>query len=214
VVSVAVACLPAAVSLLFLPALFFRSLGELSTHLALHDLFTQSSLSSVCEPLLQAFPFPRTLREVTLHPLSQATVFVYRSCWRWVFSPLLWSFPPSVTLRSFPVPGCWACTFAPVLSGQARLVYLVPGGIPLPPFGAPGIPPSLLLVFIVLIAYYSVSLFSPGWGSVCLGGYADLAEGCLWEYHVPLSSPCLCLPKPSGHGQLAARGPSWFLRLM
>jgi hypothetical protein len=30
---------------------------------------------------------------------------------------------------------------------------------------------------------------------------------------VPWSSPCLRLPKPSGRGQLAARGPSWFLRL-
>jgi hypothetical protein len=51
--------------------------GELNTHLALHVLFTQSS--PVHEPLLQAFPFPSTLGEVTLHPLSQAWVFVYSS---------------------------------------------------------------------------------------------------------------------------------------
>jgi hypothetical protein len=44
--------------------------GELSTHLALQALFTQSS--PVCEPLLQAFPFPSTLGKVTLHPHSQA----------------------------------------------------------------------------------------------------------------------------------------------
>jgi hypothetical protein len=44
--------------------------GELSTHLALQALFAQSS--PVWEPLLQAFPFPSTLGEVTLHPLSQA----------------------------------------------------------------------------------------------------------------------------------------------
>jgi hypothetical protein len=57
--------------------------------------------------------------------------------------------------------------------------------------------------------------FFPGWGSVCPGGYADLAQGCLWEYRVPQSSPCgPCLPKPSGHGRLVARGPSWFLHLM
>jgi hypothetical protein len=42
--------------------------------------------------------------------------------------------------------------------------------------------------------------FFPRWGSVCPGGYADLAQGCLWEYHVRLSSPCgPCLPKQSGH---------------
>jgi hypothetical protein len=82
-------------------------------------------------------------------------------------------------------------------------------------FGTLGAPPSLLHVFIVLIAYYSVSLFFPGWGSFCPGGYADLAQGCLWEYHIPLSLPCPCLPKPSGCWHLAAaQGPSWFLHLM
>jgi hypothetical protein len=50
--------------------------GELSTHLALQALFTQSP---VREPLLQAFPFLSTLGEVTLHPLSQACVFIYSS---------------------------------------------------------------------------------------------------------------------------------------
>jgi hypothetical protein len=96
--------------------------GELSTHLALQALFTQSS--PVHEPLLQAFLFPSTLGEVTLQPLSQACVFVYSSRGKWVFPSLLWSFPPSTTLTSFPAPGCWACAPAPALSGQARLVYL------------------------------------------------------------------------------------------
>jgi hypothetical protein len=81
-----------------------------------------------------------------------------------------------------------------------------------PPFGAKGAPPSLLCVFFVLIAYYSVSLFSP-WGLVCPGGYTDLVQGCLWKYRIPLSSPCPCLHKPSGHGQLVAQGPFWFLCL-
>jgi hypothetical protein len=93
-------------------------------------------------------------------------------------------------------------------------LFTVPGRIPFPSFGAQGAPPSLIHVFIVLVSYYSVSLFCPGGGSVCPGGYADVAQGCLWEYHVPLSSPCLRLPKLSGHGRLAARGPSWFLHLM
>jgi hypothetical protein len=35
------------------------------------------------------------------------------------------------------------------------------------------------LLFLLLIAQF---LFFPGWRSVCPGGYADLAQGCLWEY--------------------------------
>jgi hypothetical protein len=130
----------------------------------------------------------------------------------------LWSFPPSATLTRFPTPGCWACAAAPTFPGQARLVYLQfreGFSSPSPLFGTQGAPPSLVRFFIVLIAYYSVSVFFPGWGLICPGGYADLAQGCLWEYHVPLSSPCgPCLPKPPGRGCLAAaQGPSWFLRL-
>jgi hypothetical protein len=55
--------------------------------------------------------------------------------------------------------------------------------------------------------------FFPRWRSVCPGGYAVLAQGCLWEYSVLLSSPCPRLPKPSRHGSLASREPSWFLHL-
>jgi hypothetical protein len=74
----------------------------------------------------------------------------------------------------------------------------------------------LLCVFFVVIAFHSVFfLFFLGGGLVCLGGYADLAQGCLWKYRVSLSSPCgPCLPKPSGLCCLAAaRQPSWFLCL-
>jgi hypothetical protein len=46
-------------------------------------LFTQSS--PVPEQLLQAFPFPSTLGEVTLHPLSQAGMFTYSSLGKWSF---------------------------------------------------------------------------------------------------------------------------------
>jgi hypothetical protein len=131
--------------------------GKLNTHLAPQALFTQSS---VLEPLLQAFPFPSTLGNCTR--FSQTCVFIYSSRGKWVFPPLLWSFPPSATFASFPAPGCWACAAAPTLSDQAWLVYLqFHEGFPLPPhFGAQGDPPFLLCVFIVLIAYYSVSPFS------------------------------------------------------
>jgi hypothetical protein len=147
-------------------------------------------------PLLQAFPFPSTLGEVTLHLLSQACVYIYssRGKWvfplscrvfppplllqafllligghvlllllasvlvyssrgRWVFPPLLWRFPTSATLTS-----SW------LLVVRSRSLPLWPGLAPSPFFGTWGTPPSLLCVFIFLIAYYSVSLFSPGGG--------------------------------------------------
>jgi hypothetical protein len=199
--------------------------GALNTHLALQALFTQSS--SVCELLLQAFPFPSTPGEVTLYPLSlafvfiysslgkcvfppvlwsfpptttftsfpaphccvvlllpPATMFVYRSHGRWVFPPLLWSFPPSTTLTSFPAPGCWMHSLTPARASPAQPGLFIHSyrkdSLPAL-FGAQCIPPSFPRVFI-LIAYYSFSLFSPRWRSFCPGGYADLAQGCLWEY--------------------------------
>jgi hypothetical protein len=75
--------------------------SELNTHLAPQALFTQSS--PVHKPLLQAFPFPSTLGEVTLPPLSQAGMFIYSSHGKWVFPPLLWSFPPPPLLQAFPL---------------------------------------------------------------------------------------------------------------
>jgi hypothetical protein len=108
--------------------------------------------------------------------------------------------------------GMWhsSCLLRPGL-----FIYSSVRDSPSPLFGAQGAPPSLLCVFIVVIAHYSVSLFFSGWGSVCPGSYADLAQGCLWEYHVPLSSPCgLRLPKLPGCRHLAAApGLSWFLHL-
>jgi hypothetical protein len=81
--------------------------------------------------------------------------------------PLLWSFPPSATLTSFPAPGCWVCATTPGRASPARpslFIYSSGKDSPPPLFGAQGAPPSLQCVFIVLIAYYSVSLFSLGGG--------------------------------------------------
>jgi hypothetical protein len=118
--------------------------GELSTHLAPQALFTQSS--PVREPLLQAFPFPSTLGEVSLYPLCQACVFIYSSCGRWVFSSLLWSFPPSPSLSP---------AFLLLVAGHVPLLLPSPARPDLFIYSQ-GAPPSLLRVFIVLIAYYSV----------------------------------------------------------
>jgi hypothetical protein len=185
--------------------------GELNSHLAAQTLFTQSS--PVHESLLQAFPFPSTLGEVTLHPLSLACMFIYSSCGKWVFPlscgvflpllllqafplllaecvllllqagmfayssrgrwvfPLLWSFPPSTTLTSFSTPGCGHAP-APTGASPGRpslFIYSSRKDSPSSVFGAQGAPPSFPRVFIVLIAYYSISLFSLGGGQSVQG---------------------------------------------
>jgi hypothetical protein len=183
--------------------------SELNSHLAPQAFFTQSS--PVCEPLLQAFPFPGTLGEVTLHPLSQACMFIYSSRGKWVFPPLLWSLLPTATLTSFPAPGCWLLPPEPLPPGPASL-FPVLGRIPLPRSLALRAPhPLCYYLYCSYCLLLSFSFF-PGWGSVCPGGYANLTQGCLWKYRVPFSSPCgPRLPKPSGCRHLAARDPSWFL---
>jgi hypothetical protein len=97
--------------------------------------------------------------------LLLVSMFVYSSCGKWVFPQLLWSFPPSTTLTIFPAPGCWAHAPAPAGASPARpgLFIYSSRKDSLPPiFGAQCTPLSFPCVFIVLIAYYSVSLISPG----------------------------------------------------
>jgi hypothetical protein len=109
------------------------------------------------------------------------------SCGVFLSPPLLQAFPLLVAGRG-----------ATSAFSSLACVFTVLWGIPLPTSSALSAPHLCAHVFFVLIAYYSVSLFFPGWGSVCPGGYADLAQGCLWEYHVPLHLPCgLHLPKLS-----------------
>jgi hypothetical protein len=158
--------------------------GELNTHLALQALFTQSS--PVHEPLLQVFPFPSTLGEVTLHLLSQACMFIYSSHGKWS-SPLSCGvFLPPLLSQAFLL--LVAGRVPPLLPSPAGLfIYSYIRDFPSPPLGWSGHPG--LFATCLFCCYYSVSLFFPGWGSVCPGGYADLAQDCLWEYHVPLSSP-------------------------
>jgi hypothetical protein len=100
------------------------------------------------------------------------------------------------------------------LSSQADLFIYSPRKDSLPLiFGAQCTPPFFPHVFIALIAYYSVSLFSPG------GGWSVQGAMLLWprvvcgSTAVPWSSPGPCLPKLSGHRRLVALGPCWFLRL-
>jgi hypothetical protein len=64
------------------------------------------------EPLLQAFPFPSTGIGDTA-PHCQACMFIYSSCGRWVFPPLLCSFPSTATFTSFPALAYWGGAAAP-----------------------------------------------------------------------------------------------------
>jgi hypothetical protein len=97
--------------------------------------------------------------------LLPAGMFVYSSPGRWVFPPLLWSFPPSSTLTSFLllVAGHMP-QLPPSLARPGLFIYSSGRDSPPPLFSALCTPPSLLCVFSFLIAYYSVSLFSPGGG--------------------------------------------------
>jgi hypothetical protein len=104
--------------------------GELSTHLASQALLTQ--ISPVWEPLLQAFPFPSTLGEVTLHPLSQACVFVYSSRGKWVFPLSCGVFLPPPLLQAFPLLVAGRVPPLPPSPARPGLFIYSLGGISLP----------------------------------------------------------------------------------
>jgi hypothetical protein len=89
---------------------------------------------------------------------------------------------------------CCSCLLPPGL-----FIYSSLRDPPPPPLVLRAPHPLCYVSFLLLLLLIIQFLFFPGWGSVCPGGYADLVQGCLWEYRVPLSSPCgLCLPKLSG----------------
>jgi hypothetical protein len=99
----------------------------------------------------------------------------------------------------------------PLFYGLAQLAYLqFWDGFPSPPLWHSGHP--TLFAMCLYCSYCLLVSFSffPGWGLVCPVGYADLAQGCLWKYCVLLSSPCPCLPKPSGTGIWHPGGPPGF----
>jgi hypothetical protein len=154
-----------------------------------------------------SFPAPDYCAVVLLLP---ATMFVYSSRGKWFFLPLLWSFPPSTTLTSFPAPGCWVCTPAPARASPARpaCLFTVPGRIPFPQSSALRAPHPLShasLLFLLLLLSFS---FFPRWRSVCPGGYAALAQACLWEYRGTtkltwsVSSQAIWAPVTGGPGVL------------
>jgi hypothetical protein len=82
---------------------------------------------------------------------------------------------------------------AATLTFSGWLVYLKSHeGLLLPPSSAlRALHPLHYMSFVVVVVYsvWVVFSFFPRWGSVCPGGYSDLAQGCLWEYHLLLSTP-------------------------
>jgi hypothetical protein len=96
--------------------------------------------------------------------LLPAAMFVYSSCGKWVFPPLLWSFPPSTTLTSFPLLVAGRAPLLPPEALRPPSLFIYSPGKDSHPliFSAQGAPPSFLRVLFVLVAYYSVSLFSLG----------------------------------------------------
>jgi hypothetical protein len=172
-------------------------------------LFTQSS---VCNAPATSFPLSKHTGGGDIAPgfLRPAYLFTARA-WEVVLPPspvefsssLLHSHKLSCSLLLGTHP--FSCPFR---SGLACL-FRVLGGILLHALQHSGSP--TLFAMCLYCSYCLLLSFSffPGWGSICPGGYADLAQGCLWEYHVPHCSPCgLCLTKPSGRRHLVAWGPS------
>jgi hypothetical protein len=145
-------------------------------------VFSPLLCSSPPTSTFTSFPAPDYWAVLLLLP---AAMFVYSSRGKWVFPPLLWSFPPSITLTSFPALGCCAHAPAPARGSPAHpaCLFTVLGRIPFPKSSALSAPHPLSCVsslFLLLITQFL--FFFPRWRSVCPGGYAALAQACLWEY--------------------------------
>jgi hypothetical protein len=160
-VSAAVAYLPAAFSLLLLDALFMQISG---VSLALTWPCRLCLLRVFCAPLLQAFPFPSTLGNMTLHLLSQVCVFIYSSHGKWVLSCGVFLPPPLSQAFPLLVAGHagHALPLPPEPLQPAQLVYFtVPGRIPLPQSSALSAPHPLSHVSLLFLLLITQFLFFP-----------------------------------------------------
>jgi hypothetical protein len=145
--------------------------GELSTHLATAG-FVYSEFSCV-GATATSFPLSKHTRGGDTAPAFSGLRVCLQLMWEVGLPPSPVEF--SSLRHSHKLSHSWLLGVRPHSRrshlGQARLVYLqFREGFPSPPFGAQSTPPSLQCVFIVLIAYYSVSLFSPGGGGQSVQG--------------------------------------------
>jgi hypothetical protein len=160
-------------------------------------------------PLLQAFPL---LIAGCVPLLLPVAMFVY----------ITWEvgLPPSpVEFSSFhhshKLSHSWLLGthphFCRSLSGLSGLFIYSSGKDSLPPiFSAQGTPPSFPRVFIVLIAYYSVSLFSPGGGQSVQGAMLLWPRLVCGSTTVLQSSPGRIFPSHLGTGNWRPGGPPGF----
>jgi hypothetical protein len=164
-VSMAVACLPAAVNLLFLEALFMQISG---VSLALTwpcrlCLLRVLLCASGCYKLspFQAH-WGRWHCTCFLRLVCLFTVHVGSGS-----SPLSCGvFPPTATFTSFPAPDCWVCAATPAFSGQ--LVYLqFREGFPLPLLRHSGCPAlfatCLFCCYCLLFRFFFLFSLGGGW---------------------------------------------------
>jgi hypothetical protein len=118
-------------------------------------LFTQSFAWAIA----RSFPLSKHTVGGDTAPAFSACMFIYSSCGKWVFPPLLWSFPSSTILTSFPTPGCCACDPAPAGASLARpglFIYSSRNDSP-PPCSGLRVPHPLSyvsLLFLLLITQF------------------------------------------------------------
>jgi hypothetical protein len=141
-------------------------------------------------------------------------MFIYSSHGKWAFPLSCGVFLPSPLLQAFPL---LVAGRVPLFLPSLASLFICSSmrDCPSPLLRCSGRPSllatCLFFFFCQLLVYYSVCFFSLGGGSVCPGGYADLAHVCLWEYCVPLSSPGgLLLPSRLGTGIWWCRSPPGF----
>jgi hypothetical protein len=111
------------------------------------------------QPLLQAFPLLIAGCVLPLLP-PPAGLFIYSSRGKWVFPPLLCSFPPNTTFTSFPAPGCWACAAAPPFSSQLVRDFPSP---PLWRSGCLTLFATCLFCYCLLFSFFSLFSLGGGW---------------------------------------------------
>jgi hypothetical protein len=150
---------------------------------------------------------------VTLHPLSQACVFIYSSHGKWVFPLFLWSFLPPPLLQAFLL--LVAGRLPPLLPSPAGLfVYHSMRGCPFPLFTLRAPCPLCYMSFSCCCCLFSLFFsFFLGWGSFCPGGYADLAQVVCGSSMSHLAHMVVCVSRAGRKWRLVAREPSWFLHL-
>jgi hypothetical protein len=190
--------------------------GELSTHLAPQALFAQILLCvSLCYKLS---PFQvhsgRWHCTSFLRPACLLTVHMGSGS-----SPLSYGvFLPLSLLQAFPLLVAGRGVLPPLLPSLASLfICSSVKDFPSPPLrcsGRPALFAMCLFHCYCLLFSFNIFFFFPWVGVSLSRGLCWSVPGCLWEYHMPLSSPCgLRLPKWSLNWCLAAApflwSPTW-----